>query len=122
MGSTARQTRPAAVPIVLMKARPMSSRSTETTVTFLHAFHLKGLEQPQPAGTYLVVTEEELLDALSFPAWQRTGTQLHLPAIGLPALSRQAISIDPVDLSAALLADGPSRTAPPAASPHARGH
>jgi hypothetical protein len=105
-----------------MKARHMSSRSTETTVTFLHAFHMKGLEQPQPAGTYLVVTEEELLDALSFPAWQRTGTQLHLPAIGLPALLRQAISIDPVDLSAALVADGPSRTAPPAASPHPGGH
>lgn len=83
----------------------MSSRSTEATVTFQQPFHMKGLDQAQPAGTYLVVTEEDLIDSLSFPAWHRTGTQLHLPAIGVPSLSRQAITIDPADLSSALLAD-----------------
>jgi hypothetical protein len=97
----------------------MSSRSTENTVTFLHPFHVKGLEQTQPPGTYLVVVEEELIDSLSFPAWHRTGTQLHLPAIGIPALSRQALTINPADLSAALLADAPRGSVTPAAPPRA---
>lgn len=87
----------------------MSSRSTETTVTFLHPFHLKGIDGAQPPGTYLVVSEEERLESLSFPAWHRTATQLHLPAIATPALSRQAVAIDPADLATALIADGHPR-------------
>lgn len=84
----------------------MPERSTETTITFNNAFHVKGLEGPQPAGTYLVVTEEILLDGVSFPVWQRTATLLHVPAITAPAVMRQVFAIDSEDLLAALAADG----------------
>lgn len=90
----------------LLKAMPMSARSTETTVTFNHAFQIKGVDERLPPGTYLVVTEEERLDSLSFPAWHRTGTQLHLPAIATASATRQAVTIDPEDLMLALIADG----------------
>lgn len=84
----------------------MSVRSTENTVTFANPFHVKGLDEPQPAGTYLVVTEEELLESVSFPVWHRVATHLHLPAVNAPAMMRQAVAIDPADLAAALAADG----------------
>ena len=37
----------------------MSTRTTETTVTFRRSFTLLALEGAQPAGTYRLVTEEE---------------------------------------------------------------
>ncbi|MCW0233266.1 MAG: hypothetical protein OJJ21_06690 [Ferrovibrio sp.] len=97
----------------------MSSRSTETTVTFTHPFLVKGLDGLQPPGTYLVVTEEERLENLSFPAWHRTGTQLHLPAIATASATRQAVTIDPADLAAALIADGRPGAGPADAAPSA---
>jgi hypothetical protein len=36
----------------------MPMRSTETTVTFKHAFSLPEFERAQPAGTYRLVTDE----------------------------------------------------------------
>lgn len=94
----------------------MSERSTETTVTFTHPFRFGALDAPQPPGTYLVVSEEEELPGVSFPAFRRTATLLHLPAIAAtPASWRQMVPIDPAELTAALIADGergPGQLAP----------
>lgn len=84
----------------------MPERSTETIITFANAFHIKGLDHPQMPGQYLVVTEEVLLEGLSFPVWQRTATLMHLPAITAPAVMRQVFRIDAEDLVAAMAADG----------------
>jgi hypothetical protein len=49
----------------------MTVRTTSKTVTLLHPFNLTGMDNVQPAGTYTVETDEELLEPLSFPAYRR---------------------------------------------------
>ena len=81
-------------------------RSTETTVTFRRPFTLLALDGSQPAGTYRLVTDEEEILGLSFLAYQRAATVLHIPALSLPDAGLQRIVVvDPVELAAALDAD-----------------
>ena len=83
----------------------MTTRTTETTVTFRRPFALTAIDGVQPAGLYRVETDEELLPGLSFDAYQRVATMLHLPAMSGPGGRRQVITIDPAELAAALEAD-----------------
>jgi hypothetical protein len=83
----------------------MSIRTTETTVTFRRSFTLSALEGPQSAGTYRLVTEEEQIPGLSFTAYRRTASLLHLPADPVPGGTRQVVSISPDELAEALAAD-----------------
>lgn len=87
----------------------MAVRTTETTVTFRRPFTLAPVECPQPAGTYRLVTDDEEILGLSFLAFRRTATMLHVPAIS-PATSifvrpNQVFSVDTAELAAALEAD-----------------
>lgn len=84
----------------------MTTRTTEATVTFRRPFTLDALDGVQPAGTYRVETDEELLPGLSFDAFQRVATMLHLPAMSAPGGRRQVVTVDPAELAAALAADG----------------
>ena len=81
-------------------------RSTETMVTFRHPFRLAALEAAQPAGTYRLVTEEEEIDGLSFVAFRRTATLLHLPALAAGGVTHQVVTVDPVEWAAIVEADG----------------
>ncbi len=86
----------------------MTTRTSKTTVTFTRPFSLSGFEGLQPAGSYSVETDEELLDGMSFPAYRRMATMMQLPAIGAKGaagLSLQVAVIDPSQLDAALAAD-----------------
>jgi hypothetical protein len=83
----------------------MTDRTTETEVTFGHPFRLSILSNPQPAGTYRVVTDEEEIEGLSFLAFRRTATMLQIPAIELSRGSSQIILVDPVELATALNKD-----------------
>ena len=83
----------------------MSARTTETTVTFRRPFTLAAIDGTQPAGTYRLVLEEEQIPGLSFVAFRRVTTLLHLPADPLPGATRQVVTILPDDLAAALAAD-----------------
>ena len=60
----------------------MPLRTSRRNVTFRRPFALRGLEGMQPAGTYEVETDEELLEQLSFPVWHRTATTIRLPLGG----------------------------------------
>ena len=84
----------------------MSTRSTERTLTFRRPFSLSVVDRPLPCGRYGVITEEEPLEGLSFPAWQRVRTLLFLPANSMPGKAREVVPIDPNELEAALAADG----------------
>jgi hypothetical protein len=79
----------------------MFSRTTSKTVTFSHPFVLTGMDGVQPAGTYTVETDEELVDGLSFPAYRRVATVILLPAAG----GMMAATIDPLELERAEQAD-----------------
>jgi len=83
----------------------MSTRSIERTLTFRRPFSLSALDGPLPAGRYRVITEEDLLEGLSFAAWQRVRTLLFLPADSLPGKAHEVVPIDVNELEAALAAD-----------------
>jgi hypothetical protein len=81
-------------------------RTIETMVTFHHPFVLSALETAQPAETYRMVTEEEEIPGLSFVAFRRTATMLHLPALPATGATHQVVSLDPVEWAADVEADG----------------
>lgn len=84
----------------------MFDRTTETTVTFRRPFALRSLgRSPQPAGTYRVVVDEEQIQGISFLAYQRVSTTLHVPAIAVTRGPQQSFVVDPAELEAALEAD-----------------
>lgn len=83
----------------------MADRTTETEITFIHPFSLQQLLQPLAAGTYRVTTDEDEIGGLSFIAYQRISTMLHIPAIGASAVTSQYLQVDPAELEAALAKD-----------------
>lgn len=78
----------------------MTTRTTERRVTFHRPFTLKS-GGPHPPGEYLVLTDEERIDSLSFPVWRRVATTIHL---GTGSVT-QAWPIDPAELDAILVQD-----------------
>ncbi|HEX9329460.1 MAG TPA: hypothetical protein VF915_23230 [Reyranella sp.] len=60
------------------------------------------LEGAQPAGSYRLVAEEEQIPSLSFTAFRRTATLLHLPADPVRGGMRQVVSTSPDELAEAL--------------------
>ena len=83
----------------------MTARTTEETITFNKPFTLAGIGEVLPAGDYRVETDEELLQGISFHAYRRVQTLIHLPSkSGNPGLVR-TLTIDPKDLEAALKRD-----------------
>jgi len=82
-------------------------RTNSKNVTFTRPFALMGMDGVQPAGTYTVETDEELLPTLLQSAFRRTATWLTLPSHAARTGSTQLISIDPIELEAALARDAP---------------
>lgn len=80
-------------------------RTTETMVTFRHSFMLAAVDAEQPAGTYRVVTEEEQIPGLSFTAFRRTATLLHLPALATTGGTHQVVQLDPGEWADLVAAD-----------------
>ena len=58
----------------------MTTRTTKSTVMFTRPFNLNGFDGEQPAGSYSVETDEELLEGVSFPAYRRMATMMQLDA------------------------------------------
>jgi len=79
----------------------MTVRTSRNSVTFTRPFSLSGIDDEQPAGTYTVETDEELLPGLSFPAYRRIATLIFLhPRRGGPIVE-EVVNIDPLELQAA---------------------
>jgi hypothetical protein len=83
----------------------MADRTTETQITFKRAFSISQLSAPLAAGTYRITTEEDEIAGLSFVAYQRTATMLHIPALGTFSNTSQYIEVSPKELEAAQLKD-----------------
>jgi hypothetical protein len=79
----------------------MTVRTSRRTVTFTRPFSLSGIDGVQPAGSYTVETDEELLLGLSFPAYRRVATLMFLPSGAGGGVSGRVASIDPRELEAA---------------------
>jgi len=75
----------------------MSTRTHRTTCCFTRPFMLRGVDHVLPAGTYEVVTEDELIDGLSFPVYRRLSTVMFVPGVSPSRL--EMVTIDPLDLT-----------------------
>jgi hypothetical protein len=83
----------------------MIARSRANTVTFTKPFLLKGIDRTLPPGGYRVVTDEELIEGISFPVYRRVSTMIFVPAPSRALGSTEMVAIDPADLEAALERD-----------------
>jgi hypothetical protein len=77
----------------------MTTRTNSKIVTFARPFLLKGVDRILGAGDYRVVTDEELVEGLSFPVYRRVSTMIFVP--GQNASSVEMVAIDPQELQAA---------------------
>jgi hypothetical protein len=81
----------------------MTTRTSSKTVTFARPFLLKGVDRMMTAGDYRVVTDEELIQELSFPVYRRVATMIFVPAASGHAF--EMVTIDPRDLEDAQVRD-----------------
>lgn len=79
----------------------MTVRTTRKSVTFAAPFRLIGFDEPLPAGSYEVETDEEMLEGAAHTAFRRTATTLRVRKGSVT----EHHSIDPADLAAALERD-----------------
>ncbi|MDI9848837.1 hypothetical protein QM467_12290 [Rhodoblastus sp. 17X3] len=87
----------------------MTVGATETTVTFKRSFSLPELDQPQPAWTCRVITDEEEISGLSFVAFRCIATMLRFPSLPTAGRREETVNIDANEFSTALTADEKSR-------------
>ena len=83
----------------------MPVRTTTRMVSFTNPFMLKGYDELLMPGCYEVETDEELIEALSFPAYRRIMTLIHLRTAAEDSGVRLTLKIDPEALDAALERD-----------------
>ena len=81
----------------------MTIRTTRTTVSFSSPFILQSLEGIQPAGEYVVLLDDELIEGLSWTAYRRVATLFQTPAASQRQI--QSFSISQTELDAALMKD-----------------
>lgn len=77
----------------------MTLRRSSKTVTFRRSFCMEGADRLLPPADYQVVTEEELIESVSFLAYRRVSTVMIVP--GKAGSTVEMLTIDPFDLQAA---------------------
>jgi hypothetical protein len=77
----------------------MTTRSRREVVTFRHPFRIKGIDRVLPSGAYDVITDEEMIEGLSFASFRRVATMIMVPAAAPRDSTMEMISIGSVDLS-----------------------
>jgi hypothetical protein len=58
----------------------MTTRSRREAITFQHPFRIKGIDPSLPAADYEVITDEEMIEGLSFAAYRGVATMIVVPA------------------------------------------
>lgn len=77
----------------------MTTRSRRESIIFKHPFRLRSIDRLLPAGSYDVVTDEEMIEGLSFTSYRRTATMITVPCAPPHTNSMEMISIGSVELS-----------------------
>ena len=83
----------------------MAGRTTRVSVSFSRPFSLVDVDGIQPAGTYRVQTVDVALESMSVIGYRRVSTTIELPGVGVASSRRQVVTIDPLELEAALKRD-----------------
>ena len=76
----------------------MTIRSRRETITFRRPFRIRGIDRQLPPGPYEVITDEEMIEGLSFASFRRIATMIMVPA-GTRGSAMEMVSIGSVDLS-----------------------
>jgi hypothetical protein len=97
----------------------MATRTIRKTVTFGNPFLLPGSDRTLPAGSYEVVTDEELIEGVSFPVYRRVATMMLVPAQSFQPSAVEMLTVEPRDLAAAAERDALT-TSGKIGSPHAK--
>ena len=77
----------------------MTTRSRQETVHFRHPFRIKGIDRQLSPGAYEVITDEEMIEGLSFPSFRRVATMIMVPGEAPRQSSMEMISIGLIDLA-----------------------
>ena len=77
----------------------MTTRSRRETITFLHPFRINGIDRLLSPGAYEVITDEEMIEGLSFASFRRVATMIMVPGAAPRSASIEMISISAIDLS-----------------------
>lgn len=88
----------------------MSVRTTRTSLVFDRPFALTGVDARQPAGVYIVETDEEPIENLSFLAYRRIATRIFLADDPLHPGIKETITIDPAEIDAVLAVGRPNES------------
>ena len=83
----------------------MATRTRRETVYFKHPFNLQGIDRRLPAGPYEIVTDDEIIEGLSFPCYRRVATMIMVPGAHSHTATMEMVLISSVDLSDAELRD-----------------
>lgn len=83
----------------------MTTRSRREVITFQHPFRIKGIDRVLPPGAYDVITDEEMIEGLSFASFRRVATMIMVPAAPPRSATMEMVSIGSVDLSDAQRVD-----------------
>ena len=73
------------------------TRTRKRLLTFARSFELRGVDYPLPAGAYEIISDEELIEGLSFPVYRRVSTWIM--ARRSPGAATEMVLIDPDDLA-----------------------
>jgi hypothetical protein len=77
----------------------LTTRSSSKTIVFTRPFLLQGIGRLLPAGDYRVVTDEQLVEGLSFPVYRRISTMIFIPGQSQASIT-EMVPVDPIDLEA----------------------
>ena len=83
----------------------MTVRTRRETVHFERPFQLKGIDRQLAAGDYEVITDEEMIEGLSFASFRRIATMIMVPGAPQQRTAMEMIAISAVDLAEAQRAD-----------------
>ena len=75
----------------------MTMRSRRETITFQNPFRIRGIDRLLPPRVYEVITDGEMIEGLSFPAFRRVAAMMMVPAAALNS-AMEMISIGSIDL------------------------
>jgi hypothetical protein len=77
----------------------MTTRSRRETIQFKHPFRIKGIDRMLAPGAYEVITDEEMIEGLSFASFRRVATMIMVPGAAPRTSSMEMISISAIDLA-----------------------
>jgi hypothetical protein len=88
----------------------MKLRTSDKIITFHRPFCLKGVDRLLPPGDYRVMTDEEIIEGLSFSAYHRIAAVIFVPAES--GSSVEMVTVEPLDLQMAQDQDTSASTSP----------